>query len=94
MAISVTLPKDGEGFEAEVTIGDHVHLVLRAVHTGVGPVAGVLDAKTERWAEREYAADIDDAKAKAEAVAKAIARHLLRRARSKEEFPPVVWQPR
>jgi len=94
MAISVTLPKDGEGFEAEIKIDDDVHLVLRAVHTGVGPVAGVFDAKTQKWAQREYAADIGDAKAEAEATAKTIARHLLRRAHSKKEFPPIVWQPR
>jgi hypothetical protein len=90
MAITVTLPKGG--FEAEVKIGDHVHLVLRALHTAVGPVAGVYDAKAQRWAERQYAADIDDAKTAAAAAAGAIARALLRRARSKESFPAIDWQ--
>jgi hypothetical protein len=90
MTISVTFPKGG--FEAEVKIGDHVHLVLRAVHTAVGPVAGVYDAKAQRWAERQYAADIDDAKAAAAAAAGAIALAVLKHAGSKESFPTIDWQ--
>jgi hypothetical protein len=94
MAISVTLPKHGEGFQAELTVGDHVHLVLRAYLTGVGPVWSIRNVKTGEWVdEPDYAGDIDSAKEKGEAVAKAIARHLLKRASSKEEVPEIVWQP-
>ncbi len=93
MAISVKLPKSGEGFEAPLTVGD-VQLVLRAYLTGVGPVWGVQNVKTgELVQEPDYAGDIDSAKEKAEAAAKAIARHLLKRADSKEEVPQIVWQP-
>jgi hypothetical protein len=37
MAITVQLPKDGSGFEAEVKVGEDLHLVLRAVNTGRRP---------------------------------------------------------
>jgi hypothetical protein len=93
MAISVKLPK--ETFEAPLTVGDHVHLVLRAYLTGVGPVWSVHNDKTGEWMEEpDYAGDIDSAKVKAEEAAKAIARHLLNRAGTKEKLPPIVWQSR
>ena len=93
MAISVALPKDGEGFEAEVKIGDHVHLVLRAYLTGVGPVWSVHNVKTGEWVEEpDYAGDIDSAKGRGEAVF--VVRHVLQNAhkpvRSKAEGPPGI----
>jgi hypothetical protein len=90
MPTSVTLPQGG--FEAELTVGGHV-LVLRAVHTAVGPVANVFDATTQKWKEQKCTADIDEAKAVAEAAAKVIARALLKHAGSKEDVPHIVWQP-
>ena len=72
MAISVQLPKDGEGFEAEVNI-QGFHVVLRAVHTGYGPVAQVYDAQTKKWrVPPEFAGDLDDAKARADAIARGL----------------------
>jgi hypothetical protein len=63
MAISVKFPKHGEGFEAEVKIGEDFHLVLKAVHTAVGLVTNIYDAKRQRWGEPRYAGSIDGAKA-------------------------------
>jgi hypothetical protein len=88
MALSVSLPKDGEGFEAEVKIGDDLHLILKAVNTVVGPVMRIYDAKAKRWNEPQWAADIDDAKAQAEAIARA----WNRRTGRKGEFPALDWQ--
>ncbi len=90
MAITVQLPKDGSGFEAEVKVGDDLHLVLRAVNTAVGPVTNIYDAKRQRWGEPRYAGSIDDAKAQAEGIAHG----LYRRGRHKGEFPKALdWQP-
>ena len=88
MAITVQLPKDVSGFEAEVNLGEDFHLVLRAMNTAVGPVMNIYDAKRGRWQEREYAGSLDDAKAKAEKIARAMHKH----ARLKKEFPPLTWQ--
>ena len=92
MALGVSLPKDGEGFEPEVKIGDDFHLILKAVNTGVGPVMRIYDAKAKRWNEPQWAADIDDAKAQAKAQAEAIARAWNRRTGRKGEFPALDWQ--
>lgn len=66
---SPVFPKEGQGFRAEVKIGDELLLVLMATHTAVGPVAALYDAKVKKWRERQWSEDIDDAKAKAEAIA-------------------------
>ena len=90
MAISVKFPKDGEGFEAEVKIDEDFHLVLKAVHTAVGPVTNIYDATRQRWGEPGYAGSIDDAKAQAEGIA----RGLYKRGHHKGEFPKALdWQP-
>lgn len=71
MAITVTFPKDGEGFEAEVRI-EGFHIVLKAIHTAVGPVARVYDARAGRWSDAEWAGDLNDAKVRAEAIARGL----------------------
>jgi hypothetical protein len=89
MATGVTLPNDR--FEAPLVVGNHVHLVLRAFHTAVGATWSIDDVKTGRSKEPAYAGDINEAKAVAEAVAKAHAHHVLRRADSNDQVPPIVW---
>jgi hypothetical protein len=81
-------PRLGQGFRAEVTIGDNIHLVLMATHTGVGPAAGVFDVKRQKWfKERDWAEDIEDAKQKAEALAR---KHCYA-VNPKESFPQLRW---
>lgn len=82
-------PKEGQGFSAEVKIGDDLHLILIVTHTAVGPVAALYDAKIKKWKERQWAEDIDDAKAKAEAIARKWWYTLGR----KKPFPALNWQP-
>jgi len=90
MATTVTFPKEGEGFRADVKVGDDIHLVLMATHTAVGPVMGIYDARVKRWwPERQWADDIDDARAKAEAAARKWYRYVGR----KEPFPAITWEP-
>lgn len=89
MAITIKFPKDGEGFEAEIKVGEDFHIVLRAVHTAVGPVSAVYDATSQKWTERRYCRSIDDAKWQAELIA----RSLFKRRRRMGEFPDVLdWQ--
>ncbi len=87
MAITVQLPKDGSGFEAEVRVGDDLHLVLRAVNTAVGPVMNIYDAKIGRWRLPEYARSIDEAKEAAEKIA----RHKYNRLKNKEPLA-IDWE--
>jgi hypothetical protein len=87
MAASVS-PREGQGFSAEAKIGDDLHLTLMATQTAVGPVAALYDAKVKKWRERQWAEDIDDAKAKAEAIARKWWYTLGRR----EPFPALNWQ--
>ena len=89
MAANVVFPREGQGFRAEVEFGD-VHLILMAAHTAVGPVVGIYDAKLKKWRDRQWAEDIDDAKAKAEATARNWWNRNIGR---KEPFPPLNWQP-
>lgn len=82
-------PREGQGFRAEVRIGDELLLVLMAIHTAVGPMARIFDAKTNKWWKEHYwAEDIDDAKANAEATARKWYRYVGR----KEPFPELNWQ--
>jgi hypothetical protein len=86
----VVFPRDGQGFRAEVKIGDDIHLLLMATHSALGPAATVYDAKLKKWwPEREWAEDFDDAKRKAEARARLWYRYVGRR----ELFPDVEWHP-
>jgi hypothetical protein len=87
MAASV-FPREGQGFRAEVKMGDDLHLALMATHTAVGPVAALYDARVKKWRERQWAEDIDDAKGKAEAIARKWWYTLGRR----EPFPALNWQ--
>ena len=89
MAITIKFPTDGEGFEAEVKVGENFHVVLRAVHTAVGPVSAVYDAVSQKWTERRFARSIDDAKLQAELIA----RRSFNRRRREGKFPDVLdWQ--
>ena len=45
----VVFPRDGQGFRAEVKIGDDTHLVFMATHSALGPAATVYDAKLKKW---------------------------------------------
>jgi hypothetical protein len=85
----IVFPRDGQGFRAEVKIGDDIHLVLMATHTAMGPIMTIYDAKLKKWwPNREWADDIDDAKSKAESRARTWYRYVGR----KEPFPPLEWK--
>jgi hypothetical protein len=87
---TTAFPRQGQGFRAEVKIGDTIHLVLMATHVGLGPAAGIFDAKREKWfAEREWAEDIEDAKHKAEVRA----RKYCSAVDPKEPFTELRWAP-
>lgn len=87
---AIAFPREGQGFRADIKIGDDIHLVLMATHSAVGPVMGIYDAKLKKWwREHEWAEDIDDAKQKVEARA----RHWYRYVGRKEPFPAPDWQP-
>jgi hypothetical protein len=88
MAANV-FPREGQGFRAEVKIGDDIQLVLIVAHTAVGPVVGIYEAKAKKWRDRQWAEDIDDAKAKASATAR---NWWYRNIGRKEPFPPLDWQ--
>jgi hypothetical protein len=85
---TIVFPRQGQGFRAEIRIGDDIHLVLMAIHTGLGPAAGVYDAKLKKWwRDREDAEDIEEAKRKAEARARQWYRYVGR----KEPFLALQW---
>jgi len=86
----VVFPRDGQGFRAEIKIGDDIHLVLMATHSALGPAATIYDAKLKKWwPERDWAEDIDDAKRRAENRARLWYRYVGR----KEPLPAIEWQP-
>jgi hypothetical protein len=86
---AIVFPREGQGFRAEVNIGDDIHLVLMATHTAVGPMVGIYDAKLKKWwPNHDWAEDIDDAKRKAESLARTWYRYVGRR----EPFPALDWQ--
>jgi len=81
--------REGQGFRAEAKAGD-MHLILMATHTALGPIAFVFDVKTNREVTaHESATDFDDAKDKAESLAKSWNRvH-----HPKTPFPALEWKP-
>ncbi len=84
----IVFPREGQGFRAEVKIGDDIHLVLMATHSALGPASTVYDARLKKWwPEREWAEDIEDAKRKAEARARQWYKYVGR----KEPFPELHW---
>lgn len=86
---TIVFPREGQGFRAEVKIGDHVHLILMAMHSAMGPAASVFDAKTKKWfSNREWADDIDDAKARAERIVRSWYKYVG----LKEPFPALEWK--
>ena len=86
----IVFPRDGQGFRAEVKIGNDIHLVLMATHSALGPAATIFDASVKKWwPEREFAEDLDDARRKAEARVHKWYRYVGR----KDPFPEIVWAP-
>jgi hypothetical protein len=86
---AVVFPREGQGFRAEIKIGNDIHLVLMAIHTGLGPASAIYDAKRKQWwREREWAEDIEEAKHKAEAHA----RRWYAAVGRKEPFPAIESQ--
>jgi hypothetical protein len=84
----IVFPREGQGFRAELKIGDDYHILLMATHTAVGPVSAIYDVKHHKWwRERHWAEDIDDAKNKAEDTVRAYYRAL----RPRDRFPTLVW---
>ncbi len=82
-------PREGQGFYAEAIVDDAVHLRLIATHTALGPGAGVFNVKTKKWCtNREWADDIEDAKRRAEALARSWYKYAGR----KEPFPALEWK--
>jgi len=85
---AIIFPREGQGFRAELKIGDDYHILLMATHTAVGPVSAIYDVKHNKWwRERHWAQDIDDAKKKAEATVRVYYRALDLRG----PFPTLVW---
>jgi hypothetical protein len=84
----VVFPRDGQGFRAEVKLGDDIHLVFMATYSALGPAATVYNAKLKKWWQAgEWAEDIEEAKQKAEAGA----RQWYRCVGRKEPFPNLEW---
>jgi hypothetical protein len=82
-------PKVGEGLSADAKIGDKFHLRLFATETGLGPGAAVFDMTVKRWLpNREWADSIDDAKRRAENIA----RNFYKGVGLKEPFPALDWK--
>lgn len=89
MATKINFPKNGEAFEAEVKIGENLHLILRAVYgTGIGPTMQIYDVKADKWRAPAWATDIDDAKIQAEGIARALHKKVCPDA----QFPELDWQ--
>ena len=87
--MSVAFPRYGQGFRAEVIMGNDIHLILMATHSAFGPVASVYDAKRNKWwSQREFAEDAEDAKRKAEALFRCWYRHIG----CKERLPAINWE--
>lgn len=86
--VDIVFPRDGQGFRAEVVVGDTIHWVLMATHSASGPSASLYDAKIKKWRYREWAEDFDFAKSKAENHA----RKFYNAVGLKEPFPGVEWK--
>lgn len=84
---AIVFPREGQGFRAELRIGEE-HIVLLAAHSALGPASAIYDAKRKKWwSEREWAEDIEDAKQKAEGRA----RKWYKAVGFKEPFPELRW---
>ena len=85
---AIVFPREGQGFRAELKIGNDYHILLMAMHTAVGPMSAVYDLKANKWwRERQFAEDIEDAKKKAENTVRVYYRAL----RLRDPFPALVW---
>ena len=92
MATGATTPN--QRFEASLTVGTLVHLVLHAQDTTVGPTWHIADPNNTGGAHpAAHAGSIEEAKDVAVAVANAHARHVLQRASSAEAIPAIAWHP-
>jgi len=89
MSSPVVFPRDGQGYRAEVKIGDSFHLVLLTTHSGMGPSASVYDVRTKKFVHREWAEDFEDGKRKAGAYAQKFYRAI---GTIKEPFPALEWK--
>lgn len=89
MSSRVVFPRDGHGFRAEVKIGNSFDLVLLSVHSPMGPVVSVYDARTKKWVHREWAEAFEDGKYKAEAYARKFYKAI---GTIKEPFPVLDWK--
>ena len=83
------IPRDGQGFRAEVKVGNEIQFILMATYSALGFVAEVHNAKGEKleggWVEENT---FDAAKAKAEAMARKKWDAIGRR----EQFPSLNWK--
>lgn len=87
--MAVEFPREGQGFRAEIIVGDNIHLVVMATHTGAGPVASIFDAKLKKWwPNREWSEDFDDAKKRAENLVRTWYRYVG----SKTPLPAFEWK--
>ncbi len=85
---AIVFPREGQGFRAELKVGNDYHILLIAMHTAVGPMAAIYDVRTNKWwRERQWAEDIEDAKEKAENTVRVYYRALHLR----DPFPALVW---
>jgi hypothetical protein len=89
MSSQVVFPREGQGYRAEVQIGDVFHLVLMSTHSALGPAAAVYDVRTKKWMYRDWAEDFDDGKRKAETFAQKFYRAI---GNIKEPFPELDWK--
>jgi hypothetical protein len=56
----IVFPKDGQGFCAELKVGNDYHILLMAIHTAMGPMAAIYDVRANKWwRERQWAEDIE-----------------------------------
>jgi hypothetical protein len=89
MSSPVVFPRDGQGFRAEVKLGDSFHLVLMSTHSAMGVRATVYDVKANSQVFHEYADDFEDGKRKAEDYARNLYRHI---GTIRESFPALDWR--
>lgn len=81
-------PRVGEGVCAEFVIGEH-HLRLFCTESGLGPVAGLFNVKTNQWIGTVSATDIEDGRDKAEQLAMDFFRHNVP---ADTPFPVLEWK--
>lgn len=87
--VQATPLESRDGFWADAKIGEIVHLRLFATNTGSGPGAAVFDVKHNKpFSSREWANDIEDAKQRAERIARDHCKHIGLQV----PFPVLVWK--